>query len=676
MRCCSFAEKLLRARRLAAVAAMLILFAAGPAFAVDQFVWQRDDLIVSAHSLAAHVDIRDRVALERALGVEVQVRPYCGNVSCAGRVVLGVVRAAPDPPLRLPGEAGMTAQYYMPERMDPPGSDLTLVGTLATLDLFPSRDAVCLRRSGVREALGDAAFQGSSLGRGEPLEVALNYVAFTGAEYRTVVEFVFTGPPSEDGCLAYASIHEDNFDVGGEVASRRAAFQPLSWKAGNSVYFDEDRLDHSAPPEVLDPSSDRSPLGLSRSDFAYRFPECSIGESSPVDTVSPLTDLPPPMNELLPTFEQTYLATSHSLRETYLHGRGQMPAVDASLLATANVECRAVGPLRTKYSVLEYDDQIAALLANPYPRHNRFVPAGIEAAEAIAQTSAASAQFTAINDPFATVRGGKAQDQRSVVFATSADRRLGIIVAAGGPLQLDLDRFLMWSRVQYAFVDMRLWAAYSNRVQEKLQVLRKGMPAGFAEACTFGKCEPAPIGAGTGTKPAAPLLQLIRTIVAAGDLENYQSFEDAIGSRVIALERRPGRMIDVGLAPGPSALEGIGFRYSLIPDDVPLQDVGRGPKLSSYHRKIAEIDLGSYELGAVSCVTADDLVATFGPNQNKEGRGQKSQTFVYRFDQTRTAGDRIYVTFSFSELHLGRSLADLVCAQKATISQYRLIQPP
>lgn len=210
--------------------------------AVGATLWGRDTFLANVQQLASQTDLRDAQAVGRLLGADMGLRPYCANAQCSPNKVLGMARAFPDPPLTLPGDSGVSAQYYAPDRTDPPGSDLPLIGTLAVLDLFPARGGFCLHRSDVRAALGPETFQGSPLNRGEPLDIALDYVAFSGAEYRTVVSFTFAGPVSDDGCLALASVRQDNFGLDRKAAARREAFPVLSWPATESPYSTRTRL--------------------------------------------------------------------------------------------------------------------------------------------------------------------------------------------------------------------------------------------------------------------------------------------------------------------------------------------------------------------------------------------------------------------------------------------------
>ena len=682
--------------RMYLAAALLVTLTAR--LAVGATLWSRDTFLANVQQLAAQADLRDAQEMGRRLGADLGLRPYCADAQCSPNKVLGMARAFPDPPLTLPGDGGVSAQYYAPDRADPPGSDLPLIGTLAVLDLFPDRGGFCLHRSDVRAALGPEAFQGSQLNRGEPLDIALNYVAFSGAEYRTIISLVFAGPISDDGCLALASVRQDNFGLDRNAAARRKAFNVLSRPATESPYFDEDPVDLAAHRDALDPAGvDTSPLGLTLREFAARFPQCKLGAPAATEEGGILTAVPPPLIPLLPTLNDAYLATGHSIRDTGSHGAPLAAAIDPVLLVTHEAACFAPKPLEhatpwdafnnQKFGILTFEGRIAVLFKASAQSWHTYAPAGILAAEALAPAPGTSATLVEGVDAYAAQVVLKiAREPRPVVVGFLANQNIGTLVKALSPHQMRQSQFLSWSNTAYAFIDMSLWRSYSERVRSKLQTLRDGKPAGLAEVCTPSTCPfPPPEDPVPRHQPdaAMQLLRLAQALAAAGDLTDYGTFEPATGGKALLL--RNGIVQDtvdqsardwftVGLAPGTTALDGFGFQYLIIPD-------GYGdtrPRLSAYHREVAHVSLGNgrYGVGRDACITRDMVLAAFGPNQMQDRTNGPSNKFAYKFDLTQARGHTIYVTVWFYDPNYHYS-SDIYtrCAGGLDLQQYRLVQP-
>ena len=479
-----------------------------PAALADGPGWDRSAFLSNVALLARQTDLRDAAATSHALGAALSLRPYCGAATCNGFAVLGMVHAFPDPPIMLPASGGVTAQYYAPDRTDPPGTDVPLIGTLAALDLFPPRDSSCLRRSDVRAALGPEASTGSALGRGEPGAVTLNYVAVEGIEYRTVESFVFAGLAAADGCLAFASVRQDNFGRDADAAARRAAFQP---SADWPPFAQEEPIDTTSLRDLFDPAAGPLPLGLTLEELASRYPKCDLGEPASVDQLSPLTDVTPPAIPLLPTYEGAYLATSHSALNTTLHGTGRTPAVAAELLTSRKVICQVSNPdsrseydrtVRQAYGVLVYEERILVLTKRQNEVWRGYLPPGFAAAEAIALARGGAVTMAVVpkqpDDPWLA--------ERAVVVAFTTDGDLGTAVEAVGPYEMRGSGYLLPSNVTHAFIHMPLWQSYAERARAMIADVFHGKPAGLAEVCRPGECAgtaPSPPRTSCSARPAA-----------------------------------------------------------------------------------------------------------------------------------------------------------------------------
>ncbi len=669
----------------AAVAAAGFLLLA-PAALGDGLGWGRSTFLGNVARLAGQTDLRDAAITALALGVAVPLRPYCGAATCNGLAVLGMVYAFPEPPVALPASGGVTAQYYVADRTDPPGTDMPLVGTLAALDLFPPHGGFCLRRSDVRAALGPEASTGSPLGRGEPGAVALNYVAVEGTEYRTVELFVFAGPVAADGCLAFASVRQDNFGRNADAAARRAAFRP---SADWPPFAQEEPVDTTSVRDLFDPAAGPLPLGLTLEAFATRHPECDLGEPASVERFSPLTDVAPAAIPLLPTHEGAYLATSHSARNTTLHGTGRVPAVAAELLASREVICRGPNPngrseydrtVRQAYGVLVYEGRILVMTKRQNELWRGYLPPGFAAAEAVAQAQAQDAAVTMSvvpkqpDNPWLT--------ERAVVIAFTTDGDLGTAVEAVGPQEMRGSAYLLPSNVTYAFVHMALWQSYADQARATITDVLHGKPAGLAEVCRPSEC--------AGTAPSLPahpappglLLDAVKAIVAAGDLTDHSAFGRAMGAEAMLVRAGAVRNAvdgtrtigpaqqasEVGLKPGPTLLDQLGFAYWIAPDG--LND-GQ-TRLPSYRQKVAELSIGNYKLHSAVCITREDATAAFGANQRLlPGVGQ---SYVRKFDLIATRGHVIYFTLDFWDAETFPKEPNIQCARNLRLDQYRLVR--
>jgi len=643
----------------------------------DAPAWGLDTVIKDVTRLAAQVDLRDTQAVGHALGVKISMRAYCGQRICEGQAATGVLHAFPDPLLSVSGSAGLKAQIYVPSPLNPPDGGMPRVGTLAVLDVFLPDRGVCLSRSDIRAALGKEAFRGSTLGLGEPLDVALNYVIRREPGFRTILEFVFAGKISANGCLAFISVREDNFGLPQPLRPRSVK---NTSSLTNPFNDDEDAIDYSGPRALFDPSADDSPLGLTLGEFSARYPACKLNAPEAVEEISPLTDIPPPSIPLLPVTGGAYLATDHSIWGTDMHGTGRTPAIDATLITRTRVTCTAPNPdakfdydkLRFQnYQILVFDQHILAVIIISQER-GVYVPAPIEAAEVTAQSGGTNSSLATFEFPPQTYNAN-----RPAVFGLSMQARSINLVEALGPVR-HRSNLLETSAATDVFIDRPLWDRYATLVRATLSKLRRGLPA-TAVSESIKPVRPPAVASPTPAGPA-DFLHRIHGFLAKGDVGNAAEFGRAMGGRPLLLsngfiqnavaEDSPAAYT-VGLMPGPTRLDGLGFQYQIVPTQSP--DMSH--RLPPYHRLLAQIDIGNWQrkLDQRYCLTRADLEAEFGPDQMEDFR-QRS-TYVHKFQSTPHPGDTIYASFTFDRPFFGQAQPPAACASYMSLSQYRLIRP-
>ena len=172
--------------------------------------------------------------------------------------------------------------------------------------------------------------------------------------------------------------------------------------------------------------------------------------------------------------------------------------------------------------------------------------------------------------------------------------------------------------------------------------------------------------------------------MAAGDLTDHTAFGGAMGAEAVLFRagaisnavdgtRSIGpapRAFEVGLRPGPTPLDQLGFAYWIAPEG--LWD-GQ-TRLPPYRRKVAELSIGNYKLHTAVCITREDATAAFGVGQWLiRGSGP---SYVRKFDLMAAQGRAIYLTLDFRDAETSPKEPNIQCARNLRLDQYRLIQNP
>ncbi len=630
----------------------------------DELRWRPETTIRDAASLAAHIDFGNGDTIARGLGVRVSLRPYCTGTVCERQNVIGYTDSFPDPPIRLPGASGLTAQIYV-------ASERPAIGTLAALDIFLPAHGACLRRGDVRRELGQESFDGVSPGVTEPLGAGLNYIVNKKPDFRTVLEFVFAGPIGTDVCLAFVSIKDDTFGV-----AESAVHHGNGWSAVSDTFYNEDPPADGQPADLLGPTA----FGLTLDSLRARFPTCALTAPRPVESFAPLTDMGPPAIPLLPVFDGATLATTHSIWSTIEHGNDVAPALDATLMTAYSAACHLDNPKNSKsvfwkvyqvFRVLVFDGRVLAV-TKVSNAQTGYVPAGIEATRRVAVERGDASAFAALPSR----APGTAYDA-PVVLGLSRSGQQIVLVRATGPAPEQGMTTTRASDISAVYIDRALWDAYCLRVQATLRGLRHGMS--YTAVAAPVNLSRARSGKATDAVPAGVFLAKLRAFLSGGDLGDYEVFARNMGGKAVLLNddvivgkigEGEAPAYTVGLMPGHTLLDGLSFRYQILPPDKP----DSLHRLPPYHRLLAQIDIGVFNktLDKRYCIKRRDLLTAFGEDQMTNFR-QKS-TFVHRFQSKRFPDDTLYASFSFGSAFPGASEpAENECVAYLSLSQYRHI---